>query len=163
MEFLKDPEVWVALGLLVLIAIFIYHRVPAFVVSALDARAAAISKELDEARRLREEAAGILAQFKSKAANAEQEAQSIVTEAKAEAERFAVEARAQLKAQIERRAKQAQDKIAQAEAHAVAEIRALAADAAADAAQALIAARTDEGKAATLISQSLKELPAKLG
>jgi len=92
-----------------------------------------------------------------------QEAAGIVTEAKEEAERFAVEARAQLVLQIERRLKQAQDKIAQAEAHAVAEIRAKAADAAVDAAEKLIAARTDAGKASALISQSLKELPAKLG
>ncbi len=68
-----------------------------------------------------------------------------------------------MKAQIERRAKQAQDKIAQAEAHAIAEIRAKSADAAVDAAEKLIRARTDAGKAAALIANSLKELPAKLG
>jgi F-type H+-transporting ATPase subunit b len=163
MEWLQEPEFWVGLGFLIVIGIFLYQRVPAFVAASLDTRAAAIAKELDEAKRLREEAAALLARFKTKAAEAEKEAASIVTEAREEAERFAVEARAQLKAQIERRAKQAQDKIAQAEAHAVAEIRALAADAAIDAAKNLIAARTDATKAAALISQSLKELPAKLG
>jgi len=161
-EWLKEPEFWVGLGLFILIAIFLYQRVPAFAAAALDARAAAIAKELDEARRLREEAAALLARFRVKAAEAEQEAASIVSEAKEEAERFAVEARAQLAQQIERRARQAQDKIAQAEAHAVAEIRAKAADAAVDAAEKLIAARTDAGKATALISQSLKELPVKL-
>jgi F-type H+-transporting ATPase subunit b len=162
-EWLKEPEFWVGLGLVILIAIFLYQRVPAFVTAALDSRANAIAKELDEARRLREEAAALLARFKTKAAEAEQEAAGIVTEAKEEAERFAVEARAQLVQQIERRLKQAQDKIAQAEAHALAEIRAKAADAAVDAAEKLIAQRTDAGKASALISQSLKELPAKLG
>ena len=161
-DWLKEPEFWVGLGLIALIGVFLRQRVPAFVAAALDTRAAAIAKELDEARRLREEAAALLAQFRTKAADAEKEAASIVTEAKAEAERFAIEARAQLKAQIERRAKQAQDKIAQAEAHAVAEIRARAADAAVDAAERLIAQRTDATKAASLISQSLKELPGKL-
>lgn len=162
-EWLKEPEFWVGLGLVILIAIFLYQRVPAFVTAALDQRANLIAKELDEARRLREEAAALLARFRTKAAEAEQEAVSIVTEAKEEAERFAIEARAQLALQIERRLKQAQDKIAQAEAHAVAEIRAKAADVAVDAAEKLIAARTDAGKASALISQSLKELPAKLG
>jgi len=162
-EWLKEPEFWVGLGLVILIAIFLYQRVPAFVAAALDTRADAIKKELDEAKRLREEAAALLARFQTKAAEAEKEAASIVTEAMAEAERFAVEARAQLAQQIERRAKQAQDKIAQAEAHAVAEIRAKAADAAVDAAEKLIGQRTDAGKASALISQSLKELPAKLG
>jgi F-type H+-transporting ATPase subunit b len=162
MEFLLEPEVYVAAGLIVLIGVVIWRRVPAFAAAALDSRAAQIKKELDEATRLREEAAALLAQFRTKAADAEKEAATIVTEAKAEAERFAIEARAQLKAQIERRAKQAQDKIAQAEAHAVAEIRAKAADAAVDAAERLIAQRTDAAKAANLISQSLKELPGKL-
>ncbi len=162
MEFLREPELWVGLGFLIVIGIFVYQRVPAFVAAALDARAAAIAKELDEAKRLREEAASLLAQFRAKAANAEREAEAIVTEAKAEAERFAAEAKAQLQTQIERRAKQAQDKIAQAEAHAIAEIRALAADVAVDAAGKLIAARIDAQKAGVLIANSLKELPAKL-
>lgn len=162
MEFLREPELWVGLGFLIVVGIFLYQRVPAFITAALDARAATIAKELDEAKRLREEAASLLAQFRKKAAEAEKEAQSIVTEAGEEAERFAAEARAQLKLQIERRAKQAQDKIAQAEAHAIAEIRARAADAAIDAAEKLIVRRTDAAKTAALISKSLKELPAKL-
>jgi F-type H+-transporting ATPase subunit b len=163
MDWLKEPELWVGIGFVIVIGIFLYQRVPAFVTASLDTRSAAIANELDEAKRLREEAAALLARFRAKAGEAEKEAASIATEAREEAERFAVEARAQLKAQIERRAKQAQDKIAQAEAHAVAEIRALAADAAVDAAHKLIAARTDAGKASALISQSLKELPTKLG
>jgi F-type H+-transporting ATPase subunit b len=162
MEILRDPEVWVALGFFIIVGIFLWQRVPAFLAGHLDQRAAAIAKELDEAKRLREEAATLLADYKRKAASAEKEAESIVTEAKAEAERFAVEARAQLTAQIERRARQAQEKIAQAEAQATAEIRALAADAATAAAEKIIAARIDEKRAGTLIEQSIKELPAKL-
>ncbi len=162
MEYLREPELWVGLGFVIVIGIFLYQRVPAFVAAALDTRATAIARELDEAKRLREEAAHLLAQFKAKAANAEKEAEAIVTEAKAEAERFAAEANTQLKVQIERRARQAQDKIAQAEAHAIAEIRALAADIAVDAAGKLIAARIDAQKAGALIANSLKELPAKL-
>ena len=162
MEFLKEPEVWVGLGFLIVIAVILYQRVPAFVAASLDQRSAAIAKEIDAARRLREEAEALLAQFRAKAANAEKEAQTIVAEAKGEAERFAAEARAQLAGLIERRAKQAQEKIRQAEAQAMAEIRARAADAAIDAAEKLIRTRTDAEKATALVSQSLKELPAKL-
>ncbi len=162
MEFLQEPETWVAVGFLVIVGIFFYRRIPAFVTAALDARATAIAKELDEAKRLREEAEQILAEYKRKAASVEKEAETIIAEAKAEAERFTAEQRTQLSAQIERRAQQAQDKIAQAEAHAMAEIRELAADAAVAAAEKLIAARLDEKRAATLIEQSIKELPGKL-
>ena len=162
MEFLEDPETWVALGLLILIGIFLWQRVPAFAAAALDTRAASIAKELDEARRLREEAAAILEEYKRKAATAEQEAASILTEAKEESERFATESRAALTAQIERRAQQAKDKIAQAEAHAMAEIRALAADTATTAAETLIAARLDAKRTETLISEGIKDLSGKL-
>lgn len=162
MEFLKEPETWVGLGFFIIVGVMLYRRVPAFLGGRLDQRSAAIARELDEAKRLRDEAEAVLAEYKRKAANAENEAQSILTEAKAEAERFAAEARANLTAQIERRGKQAQDKIAQAEAHAMAEIRALAADAAASAAEKLIVAKMDEQRSSALVSQSLKNLSAKL-
>lgn len=162
MEFLQEPELWVGLGFAIVIGIFLYQRVPAFVTAALDARAAGIAKELGEARKLREEAEALLAQYKQRAADVEKEAEGILREAKAEAERFAAESRNQLKLQIERRAKVAQDKIAQAESQAMAEIRALAADTATAAAEKLIAARLDEKRAGELISGSLKELSGKL-
>lgn len=162
MEIFQDAEFWVAVGFATVIGIFLYQRVPAFIAAALDARAAGIAKELDEAKRLREEALALLADYKKKAQSVETEAEAILTEARAEAERFAGEARAQLQQQIARRAQQAQDKIAQAESQAMAEIRALAADAAAAAAEKLIAARLDEKRAGELIAQSLKELPGKL-
>jgi len=162
MEFLKEPEIWVAVGFVVVVAIFLVKRMPAFLGAALDARAAAIVKELDDAKKLREDAEALLAKYKAKAAAVEKEAEAILSEAKAEAERFAAETRVQLKVQIERRAKAAEDKIAQAEAQAMAEIRGLAADAAAAAAEKLIAARLDEKRAGDLIATSLKELPGKL-
>ncbi|MEJ0025432.1 MAG: ATP F0F1 synthase subunit B [Rhizomicrobium sp.] len=162
MEILKEPEFWVAVGFVAVIGLLLYVRVPRMVAGMLDARAAGISAELDEARRLREEAEATLAGLKAKAAGAEREAQSIVDEAKAEAQRFAVEARAALSQQIARRAQVAQDKIAQAEAAAMAEIRQLAADAATAAAEKLIAARMNESKAAAMIETSIKALGSKL-
>jgi F-type H+-transporting ATPase subunit b len=162
MEFLREPEVWVGIGFLLVIGLLLWKRVPAMVAGILDARAAVIAAELDEARRLREEAEALLSDYKQRAGKAESEAQSIVTEARAEAERFAAESRASLKLQIERRAQAAQDRIAQAETAAMAEIRALAANTAASAAEKLIAARMDEKRAAALIENSIKDLGGKL-
>ena len=162
MELFRDPEFWVGLGFVAVLFIFVWKRVPALLAKLLDARADAISKELTEARRLRDEAAAMLAGYMQKASWAETEAASIVAEAKAEAERFAKETRAQLRQQIDRRAKMAQEKIEQAEAAALNEIRGLAADAATAAAEKLIAARMDEKRAATLVEASINELPDKL-
>jgi len=161
-ELLRESEVWVAIGLIVLLLAFLYLRVPRMVAKMLDDRASAIAGELNEARRLREEAAAVLAGYAQKAAQAETEAAKIVANAKEEAERFAKETRAQLRQQIERRAQMARDKIEQAEHAALEEIRALAADKATAAAEKLIAKRLDEGRADKLVQDSIKELPEKL-
>ena len=162
MEMLHEAEFWEALGFVLVIAILVWKGVPGLVGKMLDQRAATISAELNEARRLREEAAALLADYKAKAAGAEREAESIVNEARAEVIRFAAASRDDLKIQIQRRAKAALDRIAQAETAAMNEIRALAADAAASAAQKLIAARMDEKRAGNLIADSIKDLGAKL-
>ena len=162
MELLQEPELWVGVGFVMVIALLLYVGVPKLVGGMLDSRSAAIKAELDEARRLREEAQALLEGYKQKAAGAEKEAEAILVEARAEAERFAVESRQTLKTLIERRAQAAQDKIAQAEAAAMAEIRNLAADAATAAAQKLIIARLDEKRAGSLIAASIKDLPSKL-
>ena len=96
------------------------------------------------------------------ARDAQAEAETILNQAKEEAERFAKESEAQLKVLIERRARQAQDRIARAEAQAMAEIRSMAADATASAAATIIAKRLDENQASALIDGSIKDLGGKL-
>jgi F-type H+-transporting ATPase subunit b len=159
---LNQPDFWELVGLVVVIAIFLWKGAPAFIARALDNRAMAISKELESVKRLREEAETVLINYRERARGTQSETAAILSESRAENERFAAEARAQMQAQIERRARQAQERIAQAEANAMAEIRALAADTAISAAKKIIAARVGEQKATSLISQSIGELPAKL-
>ena len=162
MELLHDPEPWVAVGFVLVIALLLWKGVPGMVGKMLDQRAAVISAELDEAKKLRAEAAALLADYQKRAAAAEAEAATIVEAAKGEAAQFARDSRAALAQQIERRAAAAKDKIAQAEAAALNEIRALAADAAVSGAQKLIAARLDEKRASGLINASIKDLGSKL-
>jgi F-type H+-transporting ATPase subunit b len=162
LDILSETDFWEWLGLIVVIAIFFWKGAHVFIGQALDRRADAISKELESVKRLREEAEMVLIRYREQAKGAASEAASILNETRAETERFTSEARAQMQAQIERRARQAQERIAQAEANAMAEIRALAADAAVSAAEKLIAARLGDDKTAALISASIRELPAKL-
>ena len=162
MALLGDAHFWVGIGTLLFLGILLWQKVPALIANALDARAAAIAKELEEAQRLRTEAEALLVEYKKKRTEAESEAAAILSEAKGEAERFAAESRAAIEAQIERRSRQAEEKIAQAEAQAVAEMRALAADRAIAAAETLLAARLDDKRAADLVKRSLEEIPSKL-
>ena len=162
MELLHEPEFWVGVGFVLVIVLLLWKGVPGMIGKMLDQRAAVISAELDEARKLRAEAAALLVDYQKRAASAEAEAATIVDAAKAEAAQFARDSRSALSQQIERRAAAAKDKIAQAEAAALNEIRALAADAAVSGAQKLIAARLDEKRASGLIDASIKDLGSKL-
>ena len=162
MEMLREPELWVGVGFVLVIVLLVSKGVPKMIGKMLDQRAAVISAELDEAKKLRAEAAALLADYQKRAAAAEAEAATIVEAAKGEAAQFARDSRAALAQQIERRAAAAKDKIAQAEAAALNEIRALAADAAVSGAQKLIAARLDEKRASGLINASIKDLGSKL-
>lgn len=162
MELLKETDFWEGLGLVIVIGLILWQRVPAMIGRMLDARAVAIQNELTQAKQLREEAEAVLVRYTERASHAQAEAQTILNQAKEEAERFARESEAQLKALIARRERQARDRIARAEAQAMAEIRSMAADAAVEAASRIIAARLDEKQAGALIDGSIKDLGSKL-
>ena len=131
-------------------------------VTALDTRAARIASELDEARKLRDEAQAILAESEKKRRQAEQDAQDIIAGARAEAERVAAEAKAKAEEFVARRTAMAQQKIAQAESQAVAEVRAAAAEAAVAASEKVLT-QTVQGKVADdLIGQGIRDVKTKL-
>lgn len=159
---LADTTFWVAVGMGVFLVIVFAMGGFGAMGKALDARSAAIKAELDEARRLREEAQALLSQYQRRARDAEREAEEIVSAAKLEAERMASDTRQQLDELIRRRTAVAEQKIAQAEAEALAEVRQTAVAAAVNAAQLLIAQRLDESRADMLADTAIAELRAKL-
>jgi|SRR5215475_10177459 len=157
-----EAEFWVAVAFVLFLAVLGYFSVHRVILDALDHRAARIKQELDEARRLKEEAQTVLAEYQRKRHDAEREAGDIIANANAEAERLAVEAKAKVEEFIARRTKTAETKIAQAEAQAVAEVRAAAAEAAVAAAGKILV-HTVKGKPADdLIAQGIRDVKAKL-
>ncbi len=154
-----DAEFWVAAGFtcFVLLAIF-YFKSHTKVGAALDARGARIRDELDEAERLRREAAAVLASFEGKRAQAEKEAAGLVDQARQEAELIAKEAEERLSDFVRRRTAQAEQKIANAEVQAMAQVRAAAADAATAAAEIVLREDTKGGFADRLIEQGIGDV-----
>jgi len=128
----------------------------------LDDRSERIKAELDEARRLKDEATQLLADYRRRREEAEHEAQEIVAGAKAEAERLAVEAKAKVEDFMARRTKMAETKIAQAEAQAVADVRNAAAEAAVAAAEKILAQETKGPLAGELIAKGIDDVRKKL-
>jgi F-type H+-transporting ATPase subunit b len=130
--------------------------------SALDHRGDRIQKELDDARRLKEEAAKLVEEYRTRRASAEREAQDIVTNAKAEAERIAAEAKTKMEDFVARRTKTAESKIAQAESQAIADVRAAAAEAAVTAATSIMGQSVRGSVADDLISKGIADVRSKL-
>lgn len=162
MEFIFEPEFWVAVSFFLFVGVVLYLGVHKKIASALDARSAAIAKELEEAKRLREEAEKVLADYRRKQGDVAKETKGIIDLASKEAEILAAETRRSVKEQFERRMKLAEDKIARAEAEALREVRTAAAEAAVKAAQMVIAAKLTPEAADKLISQGIDALKGKL-
>src|SRR5271170_6674113 len=157
-----EPEFWVAVGFVILMGVFAYVGVHRTVLTALDHRSQRIKTELDDARHLKEDAAKLLAEYKARHATAEREAQDIITSAKAEAERIAAEAKTKMEDFVARRTKSAESKIALAEAQAVADVRAAAADAAIAAASTILSQSVKGQLADDLLSKGIQDVGAKL-
>lgn len=159
MEF--DATFWAFIALLIFFGIIVYFKIPGMIAKVLDDRIAKIEADIEEARRLREDAQALLAEYERKRKAAEGEAEEIVAAAREEAERMTAEAEAALEEMVSRRTKAVEDKIAQAEAQAVAEVQARSADVAIEAARLLLADQVKENGAA-LVDQSIKDVANQL-
>jgi F-type H+-transporting ATPase subunit b len=162
MEFFHEPENWVAVAFVIFVGVLIYVGAHKKIIDALDHRSARIKAELDEARRLRDEAGKLLADYQLKQREAEREAEAIIADAKAEAGRVAAEARAKMEEFVARRTKLAEAKIGQAEVQALADVRAAAAEAAVNAAEKILRDTAKGEVADNLIAQGIADVKAKL-
>jgi F-type H+-transporting ATPase subunit b len=154
--------VYLTLGVAIFVGILGYFGVHKMLLGALDARAAKVQEQLGQASALRAEAQKLLTEYEAKRAAAEKDAAQIVADAKADAERIKAEQEAKLNEFIARRTKMAEMKIAQAEANAMAEVRAAATDAAVRAAGSILASATSGKLGDQLIATGLKEARARL-
>ena len=158
---MPSPEAWVAICFVCFVLLLAYLGVHRKLADGLDQRQARIKAELGEATRLREEAQALLAEFERKGHAAESEAEAIIASAKAEAERLAAEAKQRMEDFVARRTKMAEAKIAQAEAQALADVRAAAADTAVAAAEKILAAVAKGKVAEDLLVRGIEDLRRK--
>ncbi len=157
-----DAEFWVAVSFFIFLGILAYVGVHKKITEALDHRSDRIKAELDEARRLREEAQTLLAHYQQKQKDAESEAAAILTSAKADAGRMMQEAEVKMTEFVARRTKMAETKIAQAEAQAMADVRSAAVDAAVAAAERILKDSTRGKIAEDLLASGIQDVKSKL-
>jgi F-type H+-transporting ATPase subunit b len=157
-----QAEFWVAAAFVAFIGVLIYFGVHKLMLASIDQRRDRIKAELDEARRLKEEAQALLAEYQHKQREAEREAEEILAGARAEADRLAAEAKTRMEEFLARRTTMAESKIAMAEAQALADVRAAAADAAVAAAEKILRETVKGSLADELISKGVADLKGKL-
>ncbi|MHA1180084.1 MAG: F0F1 ATP synthase subunit B [Alphaproteobacteria bacterium] len=157
-----DPVFWVMIAFIGFVALLIYYGVPGAVGKALDDRAKAIRADLDEARRLRDEAHALLADYQRRSREAEDETKTILEQAKREGEALAAETRKNLQESVERRTKLAEEKIERAEAQALSDVRTAAVESAIAVAEKILKSRVAGATANTLIENGIRDLDGKL-
>jgi len=160
-DLLHDHHFWVLISMAIFVAL-VWKPASRTISGALDERAARIRADLDEARRLREDAERLLAEYRRKEREATADAEAIVAHAKEEAERIATQSARDLEQALQRRQLLAEERIAQAESKAVEEIRAVAVDVAIAAARDVIAAQTDEQRGGAMLDAAIAALPQRL-
>jgi len=157
-----EAELWVGVGLLIFLAILVVAGVPKLVAGALDAKAAKIQAELDEAARLRAEAEALLAQIRKEKAEADEQAKAMLAAAESEARRLEEESRVKLEETLARRQQLAERRIAQAEAEASAQVKAAAVDLAAQAAERILAGRAGSAGSDPLVDAAIGQIGGRL-
>lgn len=155
------PEFWVLLAFVIFVGL-LWKKIAAAFVGMLDARTEKIRQELDEAQRLREEAQSLLASYQRRQRDAQKEAEEIIAHAREEAERLRRQAAADLESSLKRREAQALDRIGQAEAAAMHEVRSLTVDLAIAASRKLLSENLPQSQQDALVAQAIAELPKHL-
>lgn len=156
-----DATFFATVALVIFIGVVLYLKIPGRIIEMLDERSKKIADDLDEAKRLREEAQALLAEYERKRKSAEDEAAEIIEAAREDAKRLSEEASASLEDLVTRRTKAVEEKIAQAEAQAVAEVRSRSADIAVEAARLVLAEQVKE-KGDEFVAQAIRDISAKL-
>jgi len=157
-----DASFFALVGLILFFVLLAFVGVHTTIGKALDKRSESIAKDLDDAKRLREEAAALLADYQKRAREAEAEAQTIVEKARREAAALADEAKVQMEDYVTRRTRMAEDKITQAEHQALQEVKALSADVAIAAAEKILSAKLKGAAGAEMVASSIADVKNRL-
>jgi F-type H+-transporting ATPase subunit b len=162
MEFAFDATFFAFVGLVLFLALIVYLKVPGMMAKSLDDRADQIRNELAEAKRLREEAQHLLAEYQRKRKEAEAEAAHIVAAAEREAEMLTAEAKKKTEEFVANRTALSEQKIKQAEVDAIKAVRSAAVDLAIAAAEAVISKQADGKVQSELFGQAVGEVKTRL-
>ena len=122
MDFFYQPASWVFIAFIIFISIAIYLKVPNMVTKLLDEQISKIKNDLDDARKLKEDANSLLAEYERKIEFANKEAENIINQAKNNAKSYEENSNKKVEEFISRSEKQSIEKIQQAQKSAIKKI-----------------------------------------
>jgi len=160
-SWLQNEYTWIGLAFAITVFLFIRYLVPT-INKALDARAEKIRDQLEQANRLRAEAQELLATYKAEQESMLKQAEEIVATAKRDAAAMRSQAAAELKSALERRTSQAHEKIARAEAEAVASIRTRIVESATESARMMLAEQSSGAAEDHAIARAISAIEAQI-
>lgn len=154
-------ELWLVVSFLVVV-VLLWRPVQTRVLPALDARAERIRADLEEAQRLHEEAKALLAKYRRQLHDGEKRAAEILRHAEVEQRRLEERMKAEFEALVARRTQQAEERIQQEEARALAKVREATAELAVAGTRRVLEERIgpEEGKA--ILARALEDVRRKL-
>lgn len=158
---LHNTNFVVLISFLIFIGVLLYTGVPGVLAGALDARAARIKAELEEAKALRAEAMALLGSYEAKQKEVQEQSARIIAQAKEEAQAAAAKAKDDLKQSIARRLAAAEEQIASAEASALRQVRESAISVAIAAAGEVLAKQATAETASASIDEAITQVSAK--
>jgi F-type H+-transporting ATPase subunit b len=162
MGLLYNTTFLVALSLALFLGVLYYFKVHVRIAAMLDARADRIRRDLEEARRLREEAQSLLASFERRQKEVQQLSEDIVARAEEDAKAAMAAGKAELEKTVARRLRAAEDQIASAEAAAVRQVRDRAIQVAMAAAAEVMQQNMTVERSRDLIERAIGETAGKL-
>jgi F-type H+-transporting ATPase subunit b len=161
MELLHDTHVWFAFSFIVFL-LLAWRFGKAAILASLDKRIETIRREIETAENLRVEAQELLAQYQRKQRDALKDAENIIKTAKKSADEHRKESEAELRAVMERREKQLEERLARMEQSAIHEIQKHAAELAMDATARIIAEKLDKKSHERLVDQAIEGMSGKI-
>ena len=157
-----DPTFWVAIAFVIFLTLLIFFKLPGTIAGALDSRAAKIKADLDHAENLLKKAQGLLASYQKKQRDAADETAAIKANAEREAQGIIEEGEKRLMAQLRRREDLILERITQAEAKALNDLKIRTADIVVDATQEIFATMISQSKTDEMLNEAISDLSKRL-
>jgi len=158
MSFFGDPASWVLVAFIIFVILALVAKAPSMIAKILDSEIERIKNELNDARKLKEDANSLLADYERKVQNAQKEIEKILDQAKTTAKNHDESARKKVEEYIKRAEQQSIEKITQTEKMALSRVNQEIVSNSIEVAEKIVSENITEDNSKKLFSQSVQQI-----